>query len=572
MSYYDALADELVKRYEKLTMEQVHARVMDQLPDHRAHVLDVGAGSGRDAAALAKAGHSVVAVEPSDGMRERAQRLHKSAGIRWVDDELPDLNKVYELADTYDLILLSAVWMHLRPEVRDRAMRKLAGLLNPGGKLIITTRSVEFAGRRTLYRVEPDELIARGKDHGLRFIRQKRSQDLLDRDEVDWSTVVFESTDDGTEALPILRNIIVNDSKFSTYKFGLLRTFLRIAAGAQGMVRMKDDGTVEIPMGLVCLYWLKNYWNPVVAGLGQMRHGQTGFHSDLVALNEEISLYDLRFGARFAGDRANVLHQTLRTIRKALTSDGPLRHITYLESDTPIFGHHNARTPTSTNALELTPAYLASFGTVTVPRHIFHAMERFWVWIEPTVLGEWTAMMRQISGNEHAGIDTLNQALVWPGEDKRDTTQVADIVTSMCKKGPVDGIWTGDAITTRAQCEIDHCIPYSRWFNNSLWNLVPATTRANQQKGDKLPGAELLGADEVRARMTRWWRRAYVDTDDLLSDRDAPLRKTFTYEADASLPGTDLDPDDPDLDEIYQALDWQIRRMRRDQQIESWVG
>lgn len=566
MDYYNALAEEIAARYESVSFETVHDKILEHLPDHRAQVLDVGAGSGRDAAALAARGHDVVAVEPADRLRERAQKLHPDRSIHWVADSLPALKKVYELGDHYDLILLSAVWMHLRPELRDRAMRKLAGLLNPGGKIVITTRSVGFSGRRTLYRVDPDELAGRAKDHGLEVVMTHASDDVLGRDDVNWSTLVFRSTDDGTEALPILRNIIVNDAKTATYKLGLLRTLLRIAAGARGLVEIRDDGTVRIPMGLVCLFWLKNYWMPITRGMAQHRHAGThaAFRDEILALSGgNLSLYDLRFGARFTGEHAQLLHSALKKIRKSLGSSGPLRHITYLESDVPIFRWDNERLSSKTRAVELTPEYLASFGEVIVPQHIFHAMQRFWVWIEPTVLDEWTRMMRDIEGNEKHTVDQYAAALAWAGEDPRDTTQVAGIVTELTRSGPLDGVWTGRAIRARDECEIDHCIPYSRWFNNSLWNLLPATVAANQKKGDKLPSADLLEA--ARPRITGWWERAYLD-----GARE--LRETFVYEAAASLPGAEVSMDGVELDRLYGAMDRQIRRMRRDQQIASWAG
>lgn len=566
LNYYNTLADELAERYDSVEFDEVHDKIVEHLPKHRAQVLDVGAGSGRDAAALAARGHDVVAVEPADRLRKLAQQRHPDRSIHWVDDSLPALKKVYELGDHYDFILLSAVWMHLRPELRDRAMRKLAGLLNPGGKIVITTRSVGFSGRRTLYRVDPDELAERAKDHGLEVVLTHASDDVLGREDVNWSTLVFQSTDDGTEALPILRNIIVNDAKTATYKLGLLRTLLRIAAGARGMVEIRDDGTVRVPMGLVCLFWLKNYWTPVTRGMSQHRNKGThaAFRSDILKLSaEELSLYDLRFGAKFTGERAQLLHTALKTIRAALGSSGPLRHITYLESDVPIFRHDNERLSNTARAVGLTPAYLKSFGEVIVPAHIFHAMQRFWVWIEPTVLDEWTRMMRAIDGNEEHTVDDYAAALAWAGEDPRDTTQVADIVTALTRRGPVDGVWTGRAIRAREQCEIDHCIPYSRWFNNSLWNLLPATVSANQSKGDKLPAPDLL--ETARPRIVGWWQRAYLD-----GSKD--LRETFVYEADASLPGTNLATDTVDLEVIYGAMDRQIRRMRRDQQIASWAG
>ncbi|MEJ2375423.1 MAG: class I SAM-dependent methyltransferase [Pseudolabrys sp.] len=97
------------------------------LPDAPALALDVGAGTGRDAAWLTSRGLEVVAVEPSGAMRANAERLHPSPSIRWISDSLPGLDHVHRLGLSFDLILLSAVWMHIAPA--DRA--HMAGARTP---------------------------------------------------------------------------------------------------------------------------------------------------------------------------------------------------------------------------------------------------------------------------------------------------------------------------------------------------------------------------------------------------------------------------------------------------------
>jgi protein-L-isoaspartate O-methyltransferase len=52
-------------RYESVAAETVHGWLVDLLPNAPALVLDIGAGTGRDAAWLASRGLEVVAVEPS---------------------------------------------------------------------------------------------------------------------------------------------------------------------------------------------------------------------------------------------------------------------------------------------------------------------------------------------------------------------------------------------------------------------------------------------------------------------------------------------------------------------------
>jgi 2-polyprenyl-3-methyl-5-hydroxy-6-metoxy-1,4-benzoquinol methylase len=90
-------------------------------PNRPALVLDVGAGSRRDAARLASRGYEVIAVELSEQMRVRGQGLHRADKIRWINDRLSELENVHRLGVSFDFILLNAVWMHLAPADRRRA-------------------------------------------------------------------------------------------------------------------------------------------------------------------------------------------------------------------------------------------------------------------------------------------------------------------------------------------------------------------------------------------------------------------------------------------------------------------
>jgi 2-polyprenyl-3-methyl-5-hydroxy-6-metoxy-1,4-benzoquinol methylase len=89
------------------------------LPAAPALILDVGAGTGRDAAWLAQLGHDVVAVEPSAAMRAEGERLHPESRLRWLADSLPALSLTQRLGLAYDVILLSGVWQHVAPTTVD---------------------------------------------------------------------------------------------------------------------------------------------------------------------------------------------------------------------------------------------------------------------------------------------------------------------------------------------------------------------------------------------------------------------------------------------------------------------
>jgi SAM-dependent methyltransferase len=111
---YAAEADALARQYESITFAQAHRPYLHLIPTEAARVLDIGAGTGRDAGALAEMGHQVVAAEPTAEMRAYAARLHPSSRIEWVDDSLPNLAVLTARNERFDLVMMTAVWMHHR--------------------------------------------------------------------------------------------------------------------------------------------------------------------------------------------------------------------------------------------------------------------------------------------------------------------------------------------------------------------------------------------------------------------------------------------------------------------------
>src|SRR5664279_6524196 len=113
---YAEVAEELFKQYESIAFADAHRTVLHLIPTIPGRVLDIGSGTGRDAAWFAGRGHSVVAVEPTDAMRLPAMTLHPSPRIDWLNDSLPDLAALRARHETFDLVMLTAVWMHLDEE------------------------------------------------------------------------------------------------------------------------------------------------------------------------------------------------------------------------------------------------------------------------------------------------------------------------------------------------------------------------------------------------------------------------------------------------------------------------
>ena len=560
--FYDREAHALIERYESVAFEEAHADVLDLLPDSDALILDVGAGSGRDAAWFAQRGHAVIAVEPAGALRAQAASRHPSARIRWLDDRLPALDGVFRTHLTFDLIWLSAVWMHVAPTARERAFRKLSTLLRPGGTLMLSLREGPLDDGRRLYPAPVDEVEKLARSHGLSVTRVTRGDDRLGRAEVTWTTVCLQAPDDGTGALPLLRHVIVNDAKASTYKLALLRVLVRIADSATGLVEDLDDRTVAVPLGLVALYWIRVF-KPLIeaqipqkppnrkdTGLGFVKAGFSGLRA--------VSPYSLRVGAKFSEAQGAALHAALRDARSTIVHM-PAHFITYPGRADPIFVAEPTRAARAAS-FALDGAFLRSFGRLRVPRHLWQAMGRYATWIEPALLNEWTALMQGYEGADRRSYDEHLTLLRWlePEHDTRLVRQVAHKVRE--RTGSLFCLWSGRRLHERFA--VDHCLPFAAWPCNDLWNLFPAHPALNQVKGDRLPSATSLAG--ARERILDWWQSAFIEPGEVAA--------RFYAEAAAALPGSlalsqALTPED-----VFDGLLLQRTVLRRDQQLAEWAN
>ena len=75
LSHYEKFAPEISTRYEKIDFSQVQNELLEIL-SRNTRVLEVGCGSGRDAAFFLFRGIDVTATDGSRGMLSEAKRLH----------------------------------------------------------------------------------------------------------------------------------------------------------------------------------------------------------------------------------------------------------------------------------------------------------------------------------------------------------------------------------------------------------------------------------------------------------------------------------------------------------------
>lgn len=554
------------EQYERASSADVHAPFLDLLSDGSGLALDVGAGSGRDAAWLSGLGYEVVAAEPATGMRREGAARHPGLGIRWIDDRLPDLSAVHRLGLAFDVVLVSAVWMHIIPAQRARAFRKLVTLLKPGGALLMTVRQGPEDPERPMWGTSTGEIEALARSHGMNVAEIARMADQLGRHDVTWTSICLRLPNDGAGALPLLRGIILNDDKSSTYKLALLRSIARIADGTPAMaVDCQDDDAVEVPLGLVALNWIRMYLPLVCAQLPQaprnagpdgLGFAKEGFRS-LQPLG--VVAQDLRVGGEFAGDRARGIAKALAEARTTIATM-PANFTRYPNSETRVFGAQPARALRGNDLLTLDAETLRAYGTIRVPGHVWRAMQRLGAWIEPVLISEWSRIMRSYGERQGRAVPPgqAEVALEWL-DPVRDTAFARQAVQRLLAAGrSVECVWTGSRLRA-GSADIDHCLPWSAWPCGDLWNLLPANRRANQHlKRDRLPSASLL--ETARPRIIAWWEMAW--SDDPIAD------SRFRREAAAALPVGAAG----DLEDVFSGVEWRRLKIRQDQQVEEWLG
>ena len=571
ITWYDRHVADVAAAYEALDPDQLHGWMRDLLPEAPGLVLDVGAGTGRDAAWLAGCGLDVVALEPSRKLREKGGRLHPLSRIRWIDDQLPDLAMASRLGLRFDVLWLSAVWQHVLPAQRPRAFRKLVALLKPGGLLLVTLRHGPADPDRAMHPVTVVEIEQLARAQGLATVRIEARADQQGRRDVFWTAMALRLPDDGTGALPLLRHLILNDAKSATYKLGLLRVLCRLADGAAGLARDGDTDHLSLPLGAVALFWLRLYLpllrHDLPQSVANRRGGEAlGFvKAGTAALlaADDLPARELRIGACFTGARATAVMAALAEAADTIVRM-PAAFMTFPNGG-PVLPTARAPPPKpgDGHGIILDETLLRGFGTLRVPKPLWQALQRFSCWVEPALVAEWIRLMKSYAGRQDRQLPeaSIGAAMTWL-EPQRDVAMPRDIALRLlARHEPLRCVWSGQLLRPDT-FDIDHCFPWAAWPCSDLWNLLPADRRVNQQgKRDRLPSEALLAA--AAKPIQDWWQAAYL-TGEVLSGH-------FALEAAASLPGlghtliTDIRPD-----QLLEAMQLHRLRLRHDQQVPEW--
>lgn len=191
---YALSASELIAKFESISPADLYAPVAGFIPQNPCDIIDLGAGTGRDATWFAVQGHKVVAVEPVAALSDAGKALHQSSRIKWINDTLPDLPRVLERGDTFDFVLLNAVWHHLDIDQRKQAMSALRVLTRPGATLIMSLRNGPGSPMRSCIEARPEDAIELASSVGFKLEFMKSAKSIQSNNQaanVTWDWLVF---------------------------------------------------------------------------------------------------------------------------------------------------------------------------------------------------------------------------------------------------------------------------------------------------------------------------------------------------------------------------------------------
>ena len=498
VDFYDDNAAETAARYE--SEESPYAALFPHIFSNGDRVLDIGCGSGRDMALMQRLEINAYGIEASKEMLARAARQHPELTGKFSFGSLPESIPQLDAGATsmqFDGIILSAVLMHIPDsDLFDSALR-IRELLTEWGTLLISVSTQrndtkndaadasnrDARGRLMILRpVSRLQLLF--ENLGFELTAKWHSSDTLHRLGFEWTTLQF-TLNHGNKSNSIdrIESIINRDAKVATYKLALLRAFCDVSLHQCGMARWETNGTVSVSIEVLADKWIEYYWPlldspdfiPQIGGETPDSAKPISFRH---APNELISTYDKGGGlTAFAVERdtGSITGASRSACKKVISKmktaiQKPVFYAGAGDSDSKPF------------------VYDTAAKRVCMDGSLWREFSLLGHFIRDRIIMRWAEETERMS-KYNLFIPVLVGILLKAPDPGRNVSAVKELYASV---RPLECVWSGRSIGKLGEFDVDHAIPFSLWRDNSLWNLLPAHPKINNQKRQKLPTLNML--------------------------------------------------------------------------------
>ena len=165
----------------------LHDRFLKYIPD-KAHILDLGCGSGRDTKAFLDKGYLVDAV---DGSKELCELASKYTGIEVKCQDFASI----DCTARYDAIWSCASLLHIPLQQLPELFNKLCDALRPEGIIYASFKYGDFEGERDgrfFLDMKSEKFhTIMDKISGLGIVEEWRSEDVRRGNLVQWYNVIL---------------------------------------------------------------------------------------------------------------------------------------------------------------------------------------------------------------------------------------------------------------------------------------------------------------------------------------------------------------------------------------------
>jgi len=199
MGFYDEAAKSTAANYEALDTRPIVTPILEYLPAG-GRLLDLGCGSGRDAAFFLKQGYDVTGLDGSEAMLREASTYHPELLGRLIHHALPE--SLPFNAGAFDILVSFAVIMHLEEALLPKSFSEIARVLRPGGVAAYSVNTArprldehgnDLRGRHfTCLDASTWERYHRGA--GLQTVAGWENEDIIGRPGISWITFVCRKT------------------------------------------------------------------------------------------------------------------------------------------------------------------------------------------------------------------------------------------------------------------------------------------------------------------------------------------------------------------------------------------
>ncbi|MEN4053629.1 HNH endonuclease domain-containing protein [Sulfurimonas sp. NWX79] len=305
------------------------------------------------------------------------------------------------------------------------------------------------------------------------------------------------------EALRQINYIIEYDSTSSTYKYVLLKSVINASQKYDHLINI-ENGRANIPLGLIIEQWIIDYMPFVFKNIAQQNNKSvldrpitTIYDKIFELLNLDKSVEweyaYIQFSKALQNPNVSIeLSKEFFKLSKKIATKIVTMPMRYTgTSDYEFFTPNKYKfgeIKFSHNDIFNSNFLIVSFDTFSISEqhyNIFRYLGQT-LYGTSTIISKWKQKTDSLNANQEVTKNIIDK-LSGDTLEIRETNTIRNLLpdNKIC-------VWSGKELRGD-NYDVDHVLPFSVWFNNDLWNMLPTDRRLNQQqKKHKIPTRKLI--------------------------------------------------------------------------------